>query len=96
MDTGHTYGTPAGLRVMLYVTDDFTVPETIELTRDGQQVTFHRISPNSLYCADVSGVSGSCGSADCHRMPLGQCQCGRHGRGPDGETVPLRFVRAVR
>lgn len=96
MDIGHTYATPTGERVMLYTTEDFTVPERIELDRDGTRVTFSRLLPSSIYCGDVVGVSGHCTSADCHRLPLGECQCGRHGRDAEGHKVPVKFIRAVR
>jgi hypothetical protein len=90
MDIGHAYGTPAGQRVMLYAEPSLAVPEVIALVEQGGRViTFSRLAPESLYCADVPGIKGSCTNPDCHRLPLGVCGCGRHkGR--------QSFVRAVR
>lgn len=96
MDYGHTYATESGERAMLYVTDDFTAPERIELSRNGETVIFSRVLPSSLYCGDVPRIPGSCGSDDCHRIPLGYCKCGRHGTDADGNPVRVPFVRAVR
>ena len=78
MDSGNTYATPQGDRVMLYATDAFTVPERLVLERDGQAVYFTLLDPQILRCGEVAGVTGSCENADCHRTPLRSCACGRH------------------
>lgn len=88
MDFGHTYANPAGLRAMLYVEPHVTVPERLELSIDGKPVVLSRLAPRSLECFDVAGVSGHCTNRDCHRMPLGECRCGRH-------TGRVSFSRAV-
>ena len=89
MDFGHTYSTPQGVRVMLYAGEELTVPEQLVLTRGEESVTFYRLLPESLRWRPVEGVTGECTNADCHRLPLGECQCGRH----EGRTP---FTRAVR
>jgi hypothetical protein len=88
MDTSYTYGTPNGTRAALYAPPNIEVPDTIDMTVDGKSVTFHRLSDASMVCDAVPGVKGVCGSADCHRRVLGECQCKRHGR--------VVFTRAVR
>jgi len=89
MDIGNTYATAQGLRVMLYAEPAWDVPEQITLTRDGVEVIFYRLLPESLRCGAVDGVRGECTNPECHRLPLRKCQCGRH----NGRTP---FTRAVR
>ena len=58
MDFGHTYATPQGDRVMLYVPVEVTVPERIELELGGKPKTYSRVAPDSIKCGDVPDVSG--------------------------------------
>jgi hypothetical protein len=78
MDFGNTYATPAGDRVMLYAEPQFTPPDELVLRQKGEPVTFKRIPPETLICGIADGAKGSCGNPDCHRLPLRECQCGRH------------------
>jgi len=84
MDTHYTYGSlRGGLIAHVYAPPGLDVPETLELTAGSKPVTFIRISDRPLVCGPVYGIKGSCTSAECHRLVLGECQCGRH------QTVPI-------
>jgi len=96
MDQGHTYGTANGLRANIYCPPEFEVPNELTLTRDGAHVVLSLLSVASLECRDVIGVKGHCGSFDCHRAELGNCQCGRHGNDLDGNPVRVSYARANR
>lgn len=95
MDIGHTYSSLARARAVLYAQPGVEVPATLTLTEQGAPVEYFLLSDTSLHCGSVRGVTGSCESFDCHRLVLGECQCGRHGVGPDGEKTPVRYSKAV-
>lgn len=78
MDTGYTYGLPAGDRLSVYVPPGFEPPESVTVTRTGAPVNFVRISDRELDCGTVPGVDKRCTSFECHRQRLGYCMCGRH------------------
>jgi hypothetical protein len=88
MDEGYTYGSPDGDRIALYVPIGYDPPLSIAITDGAGPVVFDLISERSLTCDNPIGAKGGCGSFECHRAVLGQCQCGRH---PDG----VRMTKAT-
>lgn len=80
MDIAHHYANSNGDRATIYLDPWFGVPLSLELNRDGVAVTVFRLDRDSLRCVAAVGVSGECTDADCHRRPLGECQCKRHGQ----------------
>ncbi|TDW30996.1 hypothetical protein [Cryobacterium psychrophilum] len=82
MDTGYTFSTQKGVRLMLYVLDGVEPPREVVCTVNGEAVTFFRVSDRSLEC------DPKCTSRDCHRARLGDCLCGRHEK-------PVRFAKAA-
>lgn len=81
MDEGHTFGSPAGDRISLYAPPAYKPPTRITLETDKGPVPFDLILERSLTCEKAFGITGECGSYECHRQVLGQCQCGRHPEG---------------
>ena len=89
MQTGYTYVAADGSSASIYAPPTLDVPDTVTLrTSIGDLKVFERSSYRELTCGAVPGVTGKCGSYECHRKQVNACQCGRH---PDG--VPIR--RAV-
>jgi len=79
MDVGYTFSARGTLeRLSVYVPPEFEPPLSVTVTRDGTDVVFVRLSDVELTCGAVSGVTGKCTSAECHRRVIGECQCGRH------------------
>jgi hypothetical protein len=79
MDAGYTYAARGTLeRLSVFVPPEFEPPLSVTVTRDGVDVVFVRLSDVELTCGAVSGVTGRCSSAECHRRVIGECQCGRH------------------
>ncbi|MDR6574319.1 hypothetical protein J2X60_002978 [Curtobacterium sp. 320] len=79
MDVGYTYAAKGALdQLSLHAPPEFEPPTSVTVTRDGAPVVFVRLSDVVLTCGKVSGVQGSCTSAECHRRVIGECQCGRH------------------
>ncbi|PZE66924.1 hypothetical protein DEI83_06340 [Curtobacterium sp. MCBD17_021] len=79
MDVGYTFSARGTLeRLSLFVPPEFEPPLSVTVTRDGADVVFVRLSDVELTCGAVSGVTGKCTSAECHRRVIGECQCGRH------------------
>lgn len=79
MDTGYTYAAKGTLeRLSLYAPPEFEPPLSVTVTRHGVPVVFVRLSDLELTCGAVHGINGRCGSAECHRRVIGECQCGRH------------------
>ena len=97
MQDRFTYSTQQRNALVIYADKGFDPPDAITATHDGRPVEFIRLSDMSLVCeradsrvnarGETVAVTGECGSFDCHRRQLGDCQCGRH-------VSPVRFVRA--
>ena len=86
MQTGYTYVAADGSSASIYALPTLDVPDTLTLrTSIGDLKVFERASDRELTCEAVPGVTGKCGSHECHRKQVNACQCGRH---PDG--VPIR------
>jgi len=86
MKTGYTYVAADGTSAAIYADPHLDVPDTLTLrTPIGDLKVFERASDRELICEAVPGVTGQCGSYECHRKQVNTCQCGRH---PDG--VPIR------
>jgi len=86
MQDGYTYVAPDGASASIYAPPGLDVPDTLTLrTAIGDLKVFDRASDRELTCEPVPGITGKCGSYECHRNQVNACQCGRH---PDG--VPIR------
>lgn len=79
MQSGYTYVARGGASASIYADPGFDVPDTLTLrTATGDLVVFDRASDRQLTCEPVPGVSGTCGSYECHRRVVNECQCKRH------------------
>jgi len=79
MDVGYTFAARGTLeRLSVFAPPQFEPPLSLTVTRDGVDVVFVRLSDLELTCGAVTGVTGRCTSAECHRRVIGDCQCGRH------------------
>jgi hypothetical protein len=98
MDDRVTYGTPSGIRATIYLEDADDAPDDLIL-RDGTRLL--RLSDISLVCYkdprpmkdpdnQKRNLPTGCGGFDCHRMVLGQCQCGYHDRPTYGRAEGVR------
>lgn len=85
MDSRETYGHAGlGMLIALYFPPELDPPQTILMrpAATSDEVEFVRLAASSLHCDPVPGITGQCGSYECHRRQLGACQCGSHKPAP--------------
>ncbi len=81
MDERFTYVTPDKTRVTVWAPPGVVPDAKLPFSIGKRKILAVRLDSRSLDCERVNGVTGECGSAECHRRELGKCQCGRHPAG---------------